>query len=134
VTRSINPAHLAKPIELGIDVANNLQQPIIGDPFRLRQILTNLVGNAYKFTDSGTITITANQSSDGTFMISVADSGIGIADEKKSVSCDEFTRADETIEKRFGGTGLGLTISRKMAEILGGTLKVSSVLGKGSTF
>lgn len=134
VTRSINPAHLAKPIELGIDVANNLQQPIIGDPFRLRQILTNLVGNAYKFTDSGTITITANQSSDGTFMISVADSGIGIADEKKSVIFEEFTQADETIEKRFGGTGLGLTISKKMAEILGGTLKVSSVLGKGSTF
>src|SRR5690606_19587217 len=86
-------------------------------------------------TSDGQITISAHPSADHrSVIISIEDSGIGIAEDKLQLIFEEFTQADETVEKRFGGTGLGLTISKRMAEILGGQLSVTSSAGNGSTF
>lgn len=135
VTTSVQGIYPSKPIKLSISIDPELNARIIGDPFRLRQILTNLVGNAYKFTAEGAIKIrTKANIGNGTFIIEVEDSGIGIASDKLHLIFEEFVQADKTVEKRFGGTGLGLTISKKMTEILGGTLKVTSKEGSGSTF
>lgn len=132
VSESVATMH-AKPIRLEVKWNPIFESSILGDPFRLRQILTNLIGNAFKFTAQGTIIVNAVVD-DEQLKIHVQDSGIGIAKENLSRIFDEFTQADNSIEKRFGGTGLGLTISRKIAEILGGSLSVESSQGNGSTF
>ena len=91
----------------------------------MRQILTNLVGNAYKFTNEGSIKIeaTANEFL-RTFTIKVIDSGIGIDVSKQQIIFEEFRQADDSVVKKYGGSGLGLTISKKMAELLGGNLQL----------
>lgn len=135
VAKSIRSLHAQKNIDLKIDIDQQLDQKILGDAFRLRQVLSNLIGNAYKFTESGFIKITASPNATGDLVvISIEDSGIGIALEKQELIFEEFTQADENIEKNYGGTGLGLTISRKIMNILGGKLTLTSSLGKGSIF
>jgi len=135
VARSIQSVYSTKAIELIIEIEDTLIRKVMGDPFRLRQILTNIIGNAYKFTEAGTIQVKAKtDTANNAIIITVADSGIGIREENQAVIFEEFTQADKNIEKKYGGTGLGLTISRKMAEILGGSLTLSSTYGKGSTF
>lgn len=133
VANSVQSVYQSKPIELMITVEKCFDTKVISDPFRLRQILTNIIGNAYKFTEKGFIKINAvcigNE-----IRITIEDSGIGIKEENLNLVFQEFTQADNTIEKSYGGTGLGLTISKKMAEILGGQLSLSSHYGKGSTF
>lgn len=134
VAKSIQSVYDQKPINLIIEIDENLRNKIIGDPFRLRQILTNIIGNAYKFTSKGFIKINARNIENNFISIKIEDSGIGIKKDKQQLIFEEFTQADETIEKKFGGTGLGLTISKKIIEILGGKLSINSVLGKGSEF
>jgi len=114
-----------------------------GDATRVRQILVNLVGNAIKFTEKGEIFIRVNKTADMHYRegkkwvgisIDVQDSGIGIPEEKLSKIFESFTQADSSTTRRYGGTGLGLTISRSLAELMGGTLGANSKAGKGSVF
>jgi signal transduction histidine kinase/DNA-binding response OmpR family regulator len=135
VAKSIQSIYEQKSIALLIETDQKLNNPIVGDPFRLRQILTNLIGNAYKFTEKGFIKIeTKIDIENNKIRIIVEDSGIGIAEKKQLLIFEEFTQADKNIEKKYGGTGLGLTISKSIAEILGGKLSLKSILGKGSVF
>lgn len=135
---SIRSINLQKPITLELLISPAFQQAIISDPFRIRQILSNLIGNAYKFTDQGQITITAevqkNHSEPPRIAISVSDTGIGISEEKQKIIFEEFTQAENNIERKYGGSGLGLTISQKLATLLDGQLELHSVKGEGSTF
>ena len=108
------------------------------DATRLRQVLINLVGNAVKFTEQGTITvvISKNKSADmpGNILFSIEDTGIGIADDQLQKLFQEFSQLDSSINRQFGGTGLGLAISKKLVKQMGGTIWLTSLPGKGSTF
>lgn len=105
------------------------------DSVRMRQVITNLVGNAVKFTQGGVVTIRVkNTIDDGVVRCDVVDSGIGIPADKLSTIFDKFTQAESSTTRRFGGTGLGLAICRQIAGLMGGNLEVRSVLGKGSVF
>jgi len=110
----------------------------LGDPARLRQILVNLVGNAVKFTDQGRIGIEVEQietsEEQATFAISVSDTGIGIDEEEQSRLFARFEQADTSTTRRFGGTGLGLALSRQLVELMGGEISVNSEPGRGATF
>ncbi|TRZ46403.1 ATP-binding protein [Robertkochia solimangrovi] len=132
----ISSLYSDKPIRLKIHIDKAFTKPLLGDPFRIKQILSNLLGNAYKFTEEGSILIAAQISdySPDIMTITVTDTGIGIRPEKQQAIFEEFTQAEETIEKQYGGTGLGLTISKKLAGLLGGDLSLESEAGKGSSF
>ena len=111
---------------------------VTGDPLRLRQVVNNLVSNAIKFTDSGTVRVTQSSTKpvDGktTVSIEVSDTGAGIPADKLALIFDKFTQADSSISRKYGGTGLGLAITRKLIELQGGTIRVESELSKGSKF
>ena len=135
VAKSIQTVYKQKDIELIINVDEKLNTKIVGDPFRLKQILSNIIGNAYKFTEEGFIRIGAFiGENDQFFTIIIEDSGIGIEKENQKLVFEEFAQANEGIEKKYGGTGLGLSICQKIISILGGTLQLESTFGKGSTF
>lgn len=135
VAKSIQSVYKQKDIELIIHTDEKLNQRIIGDSFRLKQILSNIIGNAYKFTEKGFIKIDAAINYNGDFVIiKIEDSGIGIEKKNQNLIFEEFAQANENIEKKYGGTGLGLAISKKIATLLGGDLHLKSVFGKGSTF
>ncbi|MCD0475107.1 response regulator [Flavobacterium sp. EDS] len=135
VAKSIQSVYIQKDIELIIQADEKLNQRIIGDSFRLKQILSNIIGNAYKFTEKGFIKINATINDKGDFVIiKIEDSGIGIEKKNQNLIFEEFAQANENIEKKYGGTGLGLAISKKIATLLGGDLHLKSVFGKGSTF
>ncbi|MEO9891457.1 ATP-binding protein [Aurantibacter sp.] len=127
-----------KNLKLNLILDKNLHQTYLGDPFRIRQILTNLIGNAYKFTEEGFIEInarsTAKKGKTKTILIEVTDTGIGIAKEKQQLIFKEFSQAESNTDKKYGGHGLGLTISKKLAELLNGSLSLESAVAKGSTF
>ncbi len=127
-----------KGLELNIDIDSNVPVRAIGDPVRLRQIITNLVGNAIKFTASGEVVIKAKieHCDDNQFMlhIGVSDTGVGIDPSKLKTIFSAFSQADSSTTRNFGGTGLGLTISRQLIDIMKGTEGVESTLGLGSTF
>ena len=106
---------------------------IVSDYVKLRQILVNFVSNAAKFTTSGTITLRAS-GDDERVSLSVADTGIGIREEDLAKLFVAFGQLEEATTRRFDGTGLGLTITRQLTELLGGTVQVVSVYGQGSTF
>lgn len=133
VARNIQSVYTQKDVSLKIDVDSSLQKNIISDPFRLRQILSNLIGNAFKFTEKGSITIEA-KIFENKVKINVIDTGIGIKEDSQNLVFEEFTQANDGIEKIFGGTGLGLTIAKKMAEALNGSLTLKSKFGQGSVF
>ncbi|SFW31151.1 Signal transduction histidine kinase [Sinomicrobium oceani] len=130
--------YVAKTIDLIIEIDERLKHHLIGDPFRIKQILTNLIGNAYKFTEKGHIRIAADvlEKYGATYRvrIEVEDTGIGIRKDKQEIIFNEFTQAESAIEKKYGGTGLGLTISKKLASLLHGTLELRSQEGEGSIF
>jgi len=134
VAKNIQTVYKEKNIDLIINVDEKFQQRIVGDPFRLKQILTNIIGNAYKFTEEGHIRVAAYENDTNTFTISVQDTGIGIEKGNQKLVFEEFAQANENIEKKYGGTGLGLSICQKIISILGGTLTLDSIYGKGSTF
>ncbi|MBL4808949.1 MAG: response regulator [Phycisphaerales bacterium] len=127
-----------KMIKLNVKTSGLMPHTIKTDTTRLRQILTNLVGNAIKFTEKGSVTMRIHLHDTGAgqqeLVIEIIDTGMGIPDEKLLSIFAPFSQADSSITRNFGGTGLGLTISRNLAEALGGTLRVASLLGKGSTF
>lgn len=131
------PAH-AKGIELVTAIPPDLPTRLIGDPTRLRQVLANLVSNAVKFTERGEVVVSAellHEAEDWVQLkLSVKDTGIGIAPERQSSIFESFTQADGSITRKYGGTGLGLTISRQLTELMGGTIGLHSEPGKGSTF
>jgi CheY-like chemotaxis protein len=114
-----------------------LPTQVLGDPARLRQILLNLAGNAIKFTDGGSVAITCHiDAGAGPALLHfvVRDSGIGIAADKVDHIFDAFAQADGSTARRFGGTGLGLTITRRLVELMAGRIWVHSVAGQGSEF
>ena len=135
---SLQAIHKDKKLKLFLDIDADLQKTYLGDPFRIRQVITNLIGNAFKFTEEGHIKITAlSKNAAGktrNLQIKINDTGIGIAKEKQHLIFNEFTQAETHTEKKFGGYGLGLTISKKLTELLGGNLRLESTLNKGSTF
>jgi signal transduction histidine kinase/CheY-like chemotaxis protein len=128
-----------KQLELVVKKDSMLNREVLGDTTRLTQVLNNLLANAIKFTDNGTVTLEAaieQKLSDKECLIrfSVTDTGIGIDESKLNKIFDSFTQADADTTRKYGGTGLGLTISRRLIELMGGQLKVESVAGKGSKF
>ena len=127
-----------KHVALHWHVSPGVPEILVGDPLRLRQILLNLVGNAIKFTDQGTVSVdvTVENESVSTLRLhcAIADSGIGIPKEKQSLIFEAFTQADSSTTRKYGGTGLGLTITARLVALMGGKIWVESQLGKGSTF
>jgi signal transduction histidine kinase len=127
-----------KGLELNLQVDPQVVDLVSGDPVRLRQIIVNLVGNAIKFTSSGSVTLSVQrESQDSSHMMvrfTVKDSGIGVPLERQKEIFSAFTQADSSTTRKYGGTGLGLTISRRLAELLGGRIWVESEPGKGSSF
>ncbi len=111
---------------------------VVGDPTRIQQVLTNLVGNALKFTERGHVFVAVREDSRAegstTLHFSVTDTGIGIPPEKHDAIFEAFRQADGSTTRRFGGTGLGLTISATLVRLMGGRLWVESEPGAGSTF
>ncbi len=135
---NIKEQHAKKPIQLILDIDDSLKKAIVGDALRIRQVVTNIISNAYKFTDHGTITVKAFiknvNNNTCTTIINISDTGIGIKKEKQELIFKEFSQADITTEKKYGGYGLGLTISKKLITLLGGSLELKSEIQKGSTF
>jgi len=128
----------AKQIGLTHDIDKQVPDHLLGDATRLRQVLLNLVGNAVKFTAEGKISVQVRSvsKSDGqtALSFSVEDTGIGIPEEKQTHIFEHFTQADGSTTRRYGGTGLGLTISKQLVEMMGGEIGVESVPGEGSRF
>ncbi|MEM1247829.1 MAG: ATP-binding protein [Acidobacteriota bacterium] len=127
-----------KSLDVRLEADASLEQPLVADELRLRQIVMNLVGNAIKFTEQGSVVVRATAAPVDDercrLQIAVVDTGIGLTDEQQSRLFRKFQQADSSTTKRFGGTGLGLAISRQLAEEMGGTLEVQSRHGEGSTF
>ncbi len=128
-----------KNIELLLNVAPNVPDRLLGDPGRLRQVLINLLGNAVKFTQSGEVELAVQRvhvpDKTGCHLrFSVRDTGIGIAPEKFQTIFESFSQADTSTTRNFGGTGLGLTISAQIVQLMGGRIELTSTVGEGSTF
>jgi len=127
-----------KGLELVYDVRPDVPAAMLGDPGRLRQILVNLVGNAIKFTEQGEILVSVEQECETAEAVSlhfsVSDTGVGIPAEKQDKIFEPFSQADGSMTRKYGGTGLGLTICGRLVEMMGGHIWVESHLGQGSTF
>ena len=127
-----------KGLELLCEVAPEVPEVVRGDSSRLRQIVVNLVGNAIKFTDSGEIAVKvqveAREGPDYVCWFTVADSGVGIPEDKRELIFKPFTQADTSTTRKYGGTGLGLTISTRLVQMMGGKIWVESEMGQGSQF
>ncbi|MGB0522988.1 MAG: ATP-binding protein [Flammeovirgaceae bacterium] len=139
LSESISYKTAEKDLSLTVNTDSELQGLVtIGDPYRLNQVLMNLVGNAIKFTETGEIKITAKLLMDmpthATIGFSVSDTGIGISPSRLKKIFDSFNQADASITRRYGGTGLGLPICKKIVELQGGRIHVESGEGKGTTF
>jgi len=131
----VAPRAQDKGIEIGCLVDERVPAAVTGDPARLRQVLLNLVGNAVKFTQAGGVSIVAEPGDDiDCVRIAVHDTGIGLSAEDQSRAFQEFEQADQSSTRQFGGTGLGLTISRRIVEKMGGVIAVESAPGEGATF
>ncbi len=124
---------LAKHLELGVALDPELPDVCLGDPLRIRQVLVNLLSNAVKFTERGTVSLSVSQR-DGRLVFQVADTGIGMPADQIDRLFNPFQQADGSSSRRFGGTGLGLAIGKRLAELMGGDIRVDSVEGAGSTF
>jgi signal transduction histidine kinase/CheY-like chemotaxis protein len=139
VSRTLALRAQEKGLELAYDVPSVVPTRLLGDEQRLRQILVNLIGNAVKFTEKGHVLVDVrlvakNDDDEVRLAISVTDTGIGIPRDKQEVIFEAFTQADGSMTRRFGGTGLGLTISSRLAQMMGGRLTVESEPGRGSCF
>jgi PAS domain S-box-containing protein len=127
-----------KGLELVVDVRPYVPDRLVGDPHRLRQVLVNLLGNAIKFTDNGEVVVRVASAQAGgdrvQLQVHVVDTGIGIPEDRQQSIFHAFEQADGSTTRRFGGTGLGLTISARLVEMMGGRLRVESEPGRGSDF
>ena len=135
------PKALEKDLELRFNISS-IETKLLGDPFRLRQVLLNLISNAIKFTDRGFVEVSAviigsypaEDAKPLTVQFTVTDSGAGMTGEQVEKIFEPFTQADSSITRKYGGTGLGLSISKNLIELMGGRLVVESTSGEGSTF
>jgi PAS domain S-box-containing protein len=137
VVEVLNVKAQEKGISLGYESAGKIPDLILSDPTRLRQILTNLVGNAIKFTEHGGVRVVSRvekQGTESTLVIDVVDTGIGMKPAVLKKLFNAFVQADSSTTRKYGGTGLGLTISRKFAQAMGGDITVESEFGQGTTF
>jgi PAS domain S-box-containing protein len=134
VANALSASAYDKGLELRWDLDPRLPVLVNGDPVRLRQIVTNLVGNAIKFTPSGSVTIAAHPTGANRVRVAVTDTGIGIEPAAQPTILDAFRQADSSTTRRYGGTGLGLAISNELVSMMGGTLAFSSVVDQGSSF
>ena len=123
-----------KNLELIMVESKSIPPWLSGDPTRIRQIVSNLLGNAVKFASEGQIIVDASYSAAGMLEFRVADMGIGISEADIDKIWQPFTQADNSITRKYGGTGLGLTISRRLCELMNGTISIQSKLGEGATF
>jgi signal transduction histidine kinase/DNA-binding response OmpR family regulator/HPt (histidine-containing phosphotransfer) domain-containing protein len=123
-----------KEVEFTCSVANNVPPYVRGDPVRLRQILTNLLNNATKFTERGEISVEVSCASAAQICLQVSDTGIGMAPDAAATVFQPFRQADSTTSRKYGGTGLGLAIIKQLAEMMGGTIVLKSEPGRGSCF
>jgi signal transduction histidine kinase/CheY-like chemotaxis protein len=124
-------------LSLSLEISPDVPNALIGDPNRLWQILVNLLGNALKFTEKGSVKLRVDAegpAKGGLLRFDVVDTGIGISADKTAMIFERFTQADSSTTRKYGGTGLGLAISRGLAELMGGRLDCVSEVGKGSTF
>lgn len=139
-TRSLSLRASEKALELVCDIAPDVPAQVVGDALRLQQVLTNLLGNAIKFTAQGEIVVKVErlpspQKPEAVCLrFQIKDTGIGISEDKQALIFDNFTQADASTARRFGGSGLGLAISRSLVKMMGGQITVESTLGQGSTF
>jgi signal transduction histidine kinase/CheY-like chemotaxis protein/HPt (histidine-containing phosphotransfer) domain-containing protein len=128
----------AKGLWLRHSIAEGLPRYFVGDPNRLRQVIINLLGNSIKFTESGGLQVTVEQDPEssvpGHLRFAITDTGIGIPSEKLGLIFESFTQVDASTTRKYGGTGLGLTISKQLVELMNGRIWVESELGSGSTF
>ena len=138
VVRSIALRAQEKQLELLWSVAPEMPERVLGDPVRLRQVVTNLLGNAVKFTAAGEVELRLEPLSSDThsleYAVSVRDTGLGVAAEKQQLIFEAFSQADSSTTRDYGGTGLGLTISARLVELMGGSIGLTSELGAGSVF
>jgi CheY-like chemotaxis protein len=138
VIEMVAPKAQEKGLTLICEIATNVSNDLVGDPTRLRQVLLNLLGNAIKFTEAGKVSLKVERDQDGSvptaLRFSVSDTGIGIANDKLARVFERFTQADSSTTRRFGGSGLGLTISKRLVELMGGRIWVTSTVGQGSVF
>jgi PAS domain S-box-containing protein len=138
VIEMVAPRALEKGLMLRCEIAPNVSNDLIGDPTRLRQVLLNLLGNAIKFTETGKVSLKVEPDMDCSVPTAlrfiVSDTGIGIENDKLSRVFERFTQADSSTTRRFGGSGLGLTISKRLVELMGGRIWVTSEVDKGSIF
>ncbi|MCB1529419.1 MAG: response regulator [Rhodospirillales bacterium] len=126
-----------KGLALTLDRDEKVPSTVIGDYSRIQQVLRNLISNAIKFTEKGSVTVflkTAFEKEEPYLFIAVKDTGIGIAENKKDAIFEKFTQADTSVTREFGGTGLGLAITQQLINMMGGKIGVDSVEGQGSTF
>ncbi len=130
----LQPAAAAKNLEFMTRIADDVPSAILSDPVRLQQILTNLLGNAIKFTEHGRVSLDVSWTAPDMIHFTVVDTGIGITPEQQAHIFTPFSQADASITRRFGGTGLGLSITRRLCELMGGSLTVKSEKGQGSVF
>ena len=138
IMRLLSPKADEKRLELVAEIDPAIPEKVIGDPVRIRQILINLVGNALKFTTKGTVTLSLSvknrKGNQAVLRFQVKDTGVGIAPERLDLIFESFAQADDSTTRNFGGSGLGLTISRSLVNMMGGHMRVESQLGQGSCF
>ena len=138
VTSITGPNAFARGLELMVNIPSDVPQELVGDPHRLGQALTNLVGNAVKFTETGEVelkaTLLERTGEKAKLRFTVRDTGIGMTQEESAKLFRPFSQADSSTTRRYGGTGLGLSITRRLVELMGGQIWVDSAPGKGSTF
>jgi len=123
-----------KDLDLTLEIKDSVSSTYYADPSRLSQVLTNLIGNAIKFTEKGSVTVTVGTTQNQHLFFEVQDTGIGIAKDRVQAIFQPFEQADGTTTRRFGGTGLGTTISKQLVELMGGSINLVSELGKGTCF
>ena len=138
VIEMIAPRAHEKGLVLACEIDPAVNNDLVGDPTRLRQVLLNLLGNAIKFTETGSVSLKVEPDRDSAvptaLRFTVTDTGIGIAHKKLARIFERFTQADSSTTRRFGGSGLGLTISKRLVELMGGRIWVTSEVDKGSVF
>jgi len=138
VCEMVRPKIESKPVEVLCRIADNIPSMVKGDPIRFRQVLTNLMGNAPKFTEAGEIEISLDieeeKETQVKFHVKIRDTGIGIHRDKLSTIFEPFKQADGSTTRKYGGTGLGLAICKQISDLMGGGVWAESIVGKGSIF
>src|SRR3990167_1576775 len=123
-----------KKLHYNLYIAPDVPARMSGDSVRVRQVLSNLISNAFKFTRDGSVTVRVSLIAEHLRLLEVIDTGIGIPEAKADTIFEKFTQADSSTNRQYGGTGLGLAISRRFIELMGGNIGVRSKPGQGSTF